>query len=220
MSPMPAYLPKISILITAGPTRERIDPVRFISNYSTGTFGYELAREAARRRADVVLISGPVDLEPLKGVKLVRCESAADMRRAVLKEFKKADAVIMASAVSDWRVKTAAKKLKKRQGRQFLELIENPDILKEVGRIKGKRLTVGFALETENLEKNAVKKLREKNLDLIVANRLTKNKNVFGCGVFDLLLIDKSGNKVKIRRKTKKEAAKIILDKLFSLTIY
>jgi phosphopantothenoylcysteine decarboxylase/phosphopantothenate--cysteine ligase len=211
---------KLSILVTAGPTRERIDPIRFISNYSTGTFGYEIAKEAGRRGHAVTLISGPTALEIPKGVKSVRVESALDMKRAVERAFAKADCIIMAAAVSDWRVRdVVSAKMKRRSGRKRLELAENPDILAELGKKKGGKVLVGFALETEDLEKNALKKLREKNLDLIVANRLNRKSTVFGDRFLDILMLDRFLNKKTLSRKSKKEAAKIILDKVEEFTL-
>jgi phosphopantothenoylcysteine decarboxylase/phosphopantothenate--cysteine ligase len=175
------------ILVAAGPTREKIDPVRFISNYSTGTFGYAIAREAKRRGLDVTLVSGPTALKAPDGVRFVPVESSLDMRKAVLERFKKADCVIMSAAVADWRpVYSAKKKIKKTQ-KKTIELVENPDILAQLGARKNGRVAVGFALETENLEKNALKKLKDKNLDLIVANRLGKDSDLFGDKKIDVV---------------------------------
>ena len=208
-----------NILITAGPTRERIDPVRFISNYSTGTFGYEIAKEAKRRGLCVTLISGPTVLEEPRGVKLIRVESARDMRKEVLMSLKKADCVVMAAAVADWRCKYSARRKMKKSMAKSIELVENADILAEVGRLKKRRIAVGFALETENLEKNALKKLKDKNLDLIVANRLTKKRDIFGDKTLDVVTIDRFGNREKILNKTKSKLAKIILDKALKFRI-
>jgi phosphopantothenoylcysteine decarboxylase/phosphopantothenate--cysteine ligase len=206
-----------SVLVTAGPTREKIDPIRFISNYSTGTFGYEIAGEAARRGYDVTLISGPTCLEVPRRVKLVRVESACEMRREVKKEARRAGCVIMAAAVCDWRVRSPGwKKIKRHRGDKTLKLEENPDILEELGKHK-RSVLVGFALETENLEKNALSKLKRKNLDLIVANKLSKRCGLFGAGPTDILMIDRLLRKETHRRKTKKELAKIILDKVSKL---
>jgi len=202
-----------NILITAGPTRERIDPVRFISSYSTGTFGYEIAKEAKRRALCVTLVSGPTVLEAPKGVKLIRVESACDMRREVLTSLKKADCVVMAAAVADWRCVYSAKRKIKKSIAKSIELVENSDILAQVGRLKKGRVVVGFALETENLEKNALKKLKDKNLDLIVANRLIQKRNIFGDSALDVVVIDKFGNREKISNKRKSKLAKIILDR-------
>lgn len=204
-----------NILVTAGPTRERIDPVRFISNYSTGTFGYDIAREAKRRRCSVTLVSGPSSLKPPCGIKFIKVESTTDMRKAVLDNFSKANCVIMAAAVADWRPKYSAKRKIKKEKRKTIELIENTDILAEIGARKKDKIIVGFALETENLERNALKKLKDKNLDLIAANRLSKKEGVFGDSAINLVTIDRFGNKTRIAGKSKKELAKVILDKIF-----
>ena len=208
-----------NILITAGPTREKIDPVRFISNYSTGTFGYEIAQEAKRRGLSVTLVSGPTLLEAPRGVKLISVESARDMRRAVLASLGKADCVIMTAAVADWRCRYSVKRKMKKNAAKSIELIENTDILAEIGRLKKEKISVGFALETENLENNALKKLKDKNLDLIVANRLTPKRNIFGDKTLDVVTIDRFGNREKIFNKTKSKLAKIILDKALKFRI-
>lgn len=202
------------ILITAGPTREKIDPVRFISNYSTGTFGYAIAKEAKRRGLKVSLVSGPTLLKPPAGVKFIPAESTTDMMKAVLAEFKRCDCIIMTAAVADWRPRRAYSRKMKKSARKLIEFVENPDILATVGRIKKKEFVVGFALETENLEKNALKKLKDKNLDLIVANRLTKKANIFGDKRLDVVTVDKYGNRARICNKSKKELARAILDKV------
>lgn len=202
-----------NILITAGPTRERIDPVRFISNYSTGTFGYTIAKEAKRRKLSVTLVSGPTSLKAPQGVKFIPVESSLDMLKAVLAEFPKTDCMIMTAAVADWRPKYPAKRKIKKRKRRILELVENPDILAQIGALKKKRIVIGFALETENLEKTALKKLKTKNLDMIIANRLTKEANIFGDKKIDVVTIDRFGGRTRIFNKSKKELAKIILDK-------
>lgn len=209
-----------SILITAGPTREKIDPVRFISNYSTGTFGYEIAKEAKRRGLRVTLISGPTCLKAPAGVKTIAIESAVDMFKAVMKEYAKHKYVIMAAAVSDWRVRFPSQGKIKRRGRgRTLYLVENPDILAEIGRKKD-GVVAGFALETEALEKNAAEKLRKKNADIIIANRLSRKKDVFGARApMDVLMLDRRGEVSVFRRKTKRELAKIILDKVLNFNI-
>ncbi len=207
------------VLVTAGPTRERIDPVRFISNHSTGTFGYAIAGEARSRGCRVVLVTGPVAIEPPIGVKTIRVDSAAQMLKWVMAWSKKADYIFMASAVSDWRASNpASSKIKKRGGKVLLELKENPDILKALGRRKTYLLT-GFALETENLAGNALKKLKNKGLDIIVANRLDKGSNLFGDNKIDVIIMDKNGGRNLYKRLSKKRLAKIILDKAFSFNI-
>lgn len=205
------------ILIGAGPTREKIDPVRFISNYSTGSFGYAIAKEAKRRGLSVTLVSGPTTLEAPAGVKSISVESSLDMRRAILAEFKKADCVVMAAAVVDWRPVYSAKKKIKKSSKKTIELVENPDILAELGAKKRGKIAIGFALETENLERNALKKLKDKNLDLIVANRLSKRSNVFGDRPIDVVMVDRFGNRTRIHNRSKRELAKIILEKALKL---
>lgn len=205
---------KSRVLVTAGPTREKIDPVRFISNYSTGIFGYAIAEEAKNRGHAVTLVSGPTALRKPAGIRFIPVESALDMRRAVLKEFSRSRLVIMAAAVSDWRAKISGEsKLKKSRGKKALELVENPDILKELGKRKNGRVLVGFALETENLRKNAIKKLKEKNLDIIIANQLSGKGRAFGNKPVTIIMIDRHGNEETFRRDSKREMAKIILDK-------
>lgn len=210
---------KPSVLVTAGPTREKLDPVRFLSNYSTGTFGYEIAKEARRRGLRVILVSGPVHLKAPGGVKLIRVESALEMKRAVGREAGKCSYIIMAAAVSDWRVKTQALKKIKRHGKKTLELVENPDIAALLGRRKGKRVLVTFALETDDLNKNALRKLRRKNSDIIIANMLTEKKSIFGDNKLSVTIFDRSGGGAAYKNRSKRELAKIILDKALSLNI-
>ena len=208
---------RFSIIVTAGPTREKIDPIRFISNYSTGKFGYEIAREARRRGNRVTLISGPTALEAASGVKLINCESANDMKIALRREFEGADILIMAGAVSDWRVQSPAKRKIKRVGdKKTLRLKKNPDIIAGLGAKKNGRVLVGFALETENLEENALRKLRAKNLDIIVANKLGKKGAAFGDSATSIVIIDRLGNKSNFYGKSKRRLAKIILDKILT----
>jgi phosphopantothenoylcysteine decarboxylase/phosphopantothenate--cysteine ligase len=208
------------VLVTAGPTREKIDPVRYISNYSTGMIGYEIAGAAKSRGLSVTLVSGPTSLKAPKGVRLVRVESADDMRKAVLKLLTWSDCLIMTAAVADWRPRHSAGRKMKKPGARLIELVENPDILAEVGRLKKERIAVGFALETENLEKNALKKLKDKNLDIIVANRLTPKRGVFGDKALDVVIIDRFGILTRIFNKRKSRLAKIILDKALKFRIH
>jgi len=209
-----------SILITAGPTREKIDPVRFISNYSTGRFGYEIAKEAKRRGHKVTLVSGPTSLARPKGIRFIAVESARDMMKVLSKEFPGCGCLIMAAAVSDWRVKSAAKrKIKRGPGGKSLELMENPDIVKALARRKGRRVVAGFALETEDLARDALKKLKAKNLDIIIANKLAAGAAIFGDNPANILIMDRFGRRVEVRRRSKKYLAKIILDKVLSFNI-
>jgi len=208
------------VLVTAGPTRENIDPIRFISNYSTGTFGYEIAKEVLRRGLRVTLVSGPTALARPRGVKFVGVETAAEMRRAVLRNAASSDCVIMAAAVCDWRVsQPSASKIKRRAGKKALRLVENPDILLEVAKRKRPPALVGFALETENLRENALKKLREKGLDMIVANKFAPGSGTFGDNKTDVLIIDRFGRETKAKGRSKRQIAKIVLDKIFEFTI-
>jgi phosphopantothenoylcysteine decarboxylase/phosphopantothenate--cysteine ligase len=165
-------LAKVRFLITAGPTYEDLDPVRFLGNRSTGRMGYALAAEARRRGAAVTLVSGPVHLPCPSGVELVEVRSATEMHEAVMSRFEQFDVVIMAAAVADYRPKGRSTQKIKKSGNISLELVRNPDILADVGakRTQQPRVLVGFALETENLEQAAREKLRRKAADLIVAN--------------------------------------------------
>jgi len=211
---------KKRVLITAGPTREKIDPVRFISNYSTGVFGYAIAEEARRRGLDTILISGPVSLKPPGGVRLIRVESALEMRRVLSREFPASDLLIMAAAVSDWRAGSiAGRKLKKSGSYMTLKLVRNPDILKELGRRKGRRVIAGFALETGRLAANAFNKLSDKNIDIIIGNKAGHGAEAFGDKKTSIILIDRLGNRREVTNKTKKELAKIILDKVLNFGI-
>ena len=172
------FAPKVlngkKILVTAGGTLEAIDPVRFIGNRSSGRMGFEISRAAANAGAEVVLISANSTLEPPFGVQFVKIESAIEMREAVLSEFNSVDAVIMSAAVADYRVKNpSTQKIKKSAETLTLELVKNPDILRELGTLKKSQILVGFAAETQNILDYARKKLVEKNLDFIVANDVT-----------------------------------------------
>jgi len=168
------------VLITAGPTREYIDPVRFISNDSSGKMGYSIAEAAREAGARVTLVSGPTNLDNPKGVKFISVISAEDMYKATLKEYKKADIIICAAAVADFKPKKASiNKIKKhalRTTHYALQLRKTKDILETLGvKKQPHQLLIGFALETENIIKNAKKKLKKKNCDLIIAN---SNKNI------------------------------------------
>ncbi len=161
----------LRILITAGPTREYLDTVRFLSNPSSGKMGYAIAEAAARAGHEVILVSGPVALDPPKGVKLVRVTSAAEMASAARRAFAKADAAVFAAAVCDYRpVRRAARKLAKRATRFTLELAPTVDIAASLGRVKGRRVTIAFALEDHDGRRHAEAKMLRKNCDAIVLN--------------------------------------------------
>ncbi|MBI4846054.1 MAG: phosphopantothenoylcysteine decarboxylase [Candidatus Omnitrophica bacterium] len=202
------------ILITAGPTREFIDPVRFISNPSTGAIGYAIAGIAAKKGKEVILLSGPTYLKPPPNVKIFYFESALDLEKLAGKYFKWADCFISSAAVSDFRPRLKEKeKIKKKNGINSLLLVENPDILKSLAAKKKDKILVGFALETENLLKNALLKLREKNLDLIVANKLSSAHSPFGTARVNAYIIDRRGCK-KYDAVNKVKLARIILDRV------
>ncbi len=193
--PMQTKLEGRHVLITAGPTHEPIDPVRYIANRSSGRQGYALAEAAVKAGASVTLVSGPVDLAAPANVKLVKVKTALDMQKAVNAALP-ADIAIFAAAVADWRVaKSAGQKLKKTGEAPNLTLIENPDILKSISHMQDGRpeLVVGFAAETENLNENAAAKYKRKGCDIMVANDVGLDKNVFGCEENTVHIIDKNG---------------------------
>lgn len=205
-------------LITAGPNREPIDPVRYLSNRSSGKMGYAVARAGLNRGAAVALVSGPTNLEPPAGARLISVTTAAEMRRAVLEEFPNCTAVIMAAAVSDYRPKeSSSSKMKRGKGPWELRLEPNPDILKELGAMKDGKLLVGFAAETDDLAANAKKKLREKNLDMIVANDVTQEGSGFDGDTNIATIVDRSGASRALPLMTKDELADRILDHLLAL---
>ncbi len=202
------------VLVTAGATREPIDPVRFISNASSGKMGYALARAARRRGAEVVLVSGPVHLADPPGVTVKRVESSAEMRDEVLIHYPQSTVVMMAAAVSDFRpVLRRTGKIKKGTEPLALELERTPDILMEMGRNKDERFLVGFALETEDLVGNATEKLREKNLDIIVAN----GPEAIDSDTSRVTLIDRGGGVENLSPMDKEEIAERLLDKVVSM---
>ncbi|MCP2519737.1 bifunctional phosphopantothenoylcysteine decarboxylase/phosphopantothenate--cysteine ligase CoaBC [Candidatus Aminicenantes bacterium AC-708-M15] len=206
------------ILITAGPTQEKIDAVRFISNKSSGKMGYSLAREALWRGGEVILISGPTFLQPPNKAQVIKVNSALEMREQVIKNYKAADIVIMCAAVADYRPsKTYKTKIKKEDEKINIELIRNPDILEELGRKKGDKLLIGFAAETGNFIENAKKKMKKKNLDLVIVNDVSKENIGFGSDYNQVILIDKKGEIEKTKILSKVEISKIIFDKIEKL---
>ncbi|MDD6134285.1 MAG: bifunctional phosphopantothenoylcysteine decarboxylase/phosphopantothenate--cysteine ligase CoaBC [Selenomonadaceae bacterium] len=201
------------ILVTAGGTIEPLDPVRYIGNRSTGRMGYAVAAEAARRGAEVVLVSGPSALEDPAGVRVIRIETARQMREAVLREFPTAAAVIKSAAVADYRpAAVAEQKIKKSDEDLMLHLVRNPDILYELGQKKQQQVLVGFAAETCQVEEYARKKLAKKNLDFIVANDVLEADAGFGVETNRIKLFDRAGNMTAYPLMSKKELAGIILD--------
>jgi phosphopantothenoylcysteine decarboxylase/phosphopantothenate--cysteine ligase len=206
------------VLVTAGPTREPLDPVRFLSNYSSGKMGYALAQEARNRGALVTLISGPTRLSVPEGVKVVSVETAQEMFNAVKEVFSTADIVIKSAAVADFRPQQqATEKIKKHQGKLVLELERTDDILGYLGEHKNKQILVGFAAETEDVLNNAQDKLARKNLDLIVANDLTVEGAGFEVDTNVATIILKDGKAKKLDRMTKKELACVVIDEIVKL---
>jgi phosphopantothenoylcysteine decarboxylase/phosphopantothenate--cysteine ligase len=205
----------VKILITAGPTEEPLDPVRYITNLSSGKMGYALAVEAHRRGAEVTLISGPTNL-PLPPVgKIIKVRTAKEMHKAVMDNYKKAAVIIKAAAVADYSPKeSATEKIKKDKKTLSLELKNNPDIIADVGRNKGRRILVGFAMETQNLLANAREKLKKKNMDLIVANNLREEGAGFRTDTNIITIINRAGKTEPLEKMTKIEAAGAILDRV------
>ena len=199
------------ILITAGPTREMLDPVRFLSNVSTGTMGYAIAREAKRRGYRVTLVSGPVALTPPSGVRFVPVVTADEMKRAIFRAWPKTDILIMTAAVCDYTPVRFSRQKIKRIKQKTIHFKRTPDILRQVGRKKGKRIVVGFALETESLLRNAKGKLGRKNLDFIVANWYGKGNNPFGSRRASMILMDRAGGLRYYRRFGKARIARQLL---------
>ena len=205
----------IRVLVTAGPTREPLDPVRFLSNPSTGLMGYSLARAFAERGAEVTLVSGPVSLPPPEGVELIPVTRAEEMYRAVVERYPASQVVVKTAAVSDFRpLKRAYKKIKKEEATLTLELARNTDILKKLGEQKADQILVGFAVETGEPVEKARKKLTEKNLDLIVVNDLEIEGAGFASATNQVAIIDASGKVEELPMMSKQALAHRILDRL------
>lgn len=206
----------VDITVTAGPTKERMDPVRFISNHSTGKMGYAIATEAAARGATVHLISGPSQLKVPKGVDFIPVESTDDMFKAVEAKFDATDVLIKSAAPSDYKPKTyAAEKIKKREGGLMaVEFSPNPDIAKHFGAMKGDRVIVGFAAESHNMSTYAKKKLEEKNFNFIVANNITEAKAGFGSDTNHVHIFSADGSDEELPMMDKSDLAAAILDRV------
>lgn len=204
-----------TVIVTAGPTQEFLDPVRFLTNSSSGKMGYELAEEALRRGAEVILISGPTHIFPPRKAAVKKVQTAREMEKEILKHFASSDIVIMAAAVSDFRfTESAPHKIKKETLREKIEIVPTQDILQKLGRKKEGRILVGFSAETENIVENAQKKMRKKNLDLIVANNVLDEGIGFGSDFNRVSLISPGGKIVHSERKSKLEISQMILDKV------
>lgn len=203
------------LVITAGATREHLDPVRFISNPSTGRMGFAIAERASRRGAGVVLVSGPTNLACPAGVKLVQVVSAAEMKQAVIDNLPGADALVMAAAVADFRpAARMPKKIKKRYGIPEIKLEPTEDIINVVKKTKPECLVVGFAAETDNVVENARKKLTEKGMGLVVANRVGEPDTGFGADTNMAAVISPGDEKVELAMVSKSELAELLLDRI------
>ncbi len=215
------------VLVTAGPTREPLDAVRYITNRSSGKMGYALAEEAHSRGARVVLISGPVNLPAPRGVEIEHVQTASEMRQAVMKHLDESTMIVKAAAVADYhRANPPAKKEKKTAARLSLELDPTPDILAELGGKKGDRLLVGFAAETENLIAEARRKLETKNCDMIVANLVAPQTATQGAEDIgfdsdenEVVLLTRSGESIPVRRAAKRLIARRIFDEMIKLRL-
>jgi len=206
------------LVITAGPNREPLDPVRYLSNRSSGKMGYAIARAAIRRGAEVALVSGPTHLEPPAGARFIAVTTAAEMRQAVLEELPGCTTLIMAAAVTDYRpVDFANKKIKRGEGPIGIRLEPNVDILREIGAQKNGKILVGFAAETEDLVANAERKLKEKNLDMIIANNVTQEGSGFDVDTNVATILDRNGAVHALPLMSKDDLAEHIFDHLLTL---
>ncbi|MCI7205991.1 MAG: bifunctional phosphopantothenoylcysteine decarboxylase/phosphopantothenate--cysteine ligase CoaBC [Clostridium sp.] len=207
------------IMITAGPTVESIDPVRYLTNRSTGKMGYAIAKQAANRGAEVTLVSGPTNIAPPSNIKkLIKIESAKEMYNAIIENFDDNQVIIKSAAVADYKPKTYSdKKIKKNDDDLVIKLDRNKDIAYELGKIKKDKILVGFAAETNDIIENAKGKIQKKNFDFIVANDLTEEGAGFGTDTNIVKIIDKEGNINKYPQMKKDEVANVILDKVKSL---
>jgi phosphopantothenoylcysteine decarboxylase/phosphopantothenate--cysteine ligase len=209
-----------TVLITAGPTQEPLDPVRYISNRSSGKMGYALAEAAAARGARVILISGPVHLAPPRGVEVIPVRTAAEMREKVFENLAEAGIVVKAAAVADFHLsKVPEQKVKKTAARLSLELDPTPDILAELGRKKGDRLLIGFAAETQNLHQESRRKLESKNCDMVVGNLVGGSETGFESDENEAVLALATGELISLPRAPKREIADRIFDEALKLRL-
>jgi len=209
-----------TVLLTAGPTQEPLDPVRFISNRSSGRMGYALAEAAAARGARVILISGPVHITPPRGVEVIQVRTAREMRDKVFENLAPATIVIKSAAVADFHVaKVSEQKIKKTAARISLELDPRHDILAELGRKKGDRLLIGFAAETENLQQEARRKLESKNCDMVVANLVGGSETGFESEHNEVTLLTRTGEVLPVPKASKREVADKIFDETLKLRL-
>ncbi|HEX7066459.1 MAG TPA: bifunctional phosphopantothenoylcysteine decarboxylase/phosphopantothenate--cysteine ligase CoaBC [Bacillales bacterium] len=206
------------VLVTAGPTQEKVDPVRYFTNHSSGKMGYALAEAAADLGAEVTLVSGPTDLEMPAGVKVVRVTTAAEMYNEVMQQYEKADIVIKSAAVADYRPKkTYEQKMKKKNGEWQVEMERTKDILSDLGKRKDGQILIGFAAESENMDEYAKQKLAKKNLDFIVANNISEAGSGFRGDTNKLAIFRRDGSKRELEMMSKREAADVVLSEVETL---
>lgn len=210
--PVQAPLKSKKVLVTAGPTREKIDPVRYITNFSSGKMGYAIAEQARNLGAEVTLITGPVSIEPPPGVKVIHVESAQDMLNETIAQYESSDLVVKTAAVADYKPKTVSdRKIKKQEGDARIELERTKDILFELGKNKKHQVLVGFAAETDHVEEYAMRKLEKKNADMIVANNVAEEGSGFGTDTNKITIYKRDGQSISLPLMTKQEAAKTLL---------
>jgi phosphopantothenoylcysteine decarboxylase / phosphopantothenate---cysteine ligase len=209
-----------TVLITAGPTQEPLDPVRYISNRSSGKMGYALAEAAAERGAQVILVSGPVQLREPRGVRVVHVRTAREMHDAVMSHLSEAGIILKAAAVADYHLSQVPRnKIKKTAMRMSMDLDPTPDILAELGQKKGDRLLIGFAAETENLIESARQKLESKNCDMVVANLVNQEATGFESDENEVVLVLSTGKTIPLSRAPKREIADRIFDQVLKLRL-
>jgi phosphopantothenoylcysteine decarboxylase/phosphopantothenate--cysteine ligase len=209
-----------TLLITAGPTQEPLDPVRYLTNRSSGKMGYALAEAAVSRGSKVILVSGPVSLTPPRGADVIDVRTALEMRKAVMDHLKESTIIIKSAAVADYyRADAPTQKVKKTSARLSLDLEPTPDILAELGRNKGDRMLIGFAAETQNLVAEARRKLESKNCDMVVANLVSQEGIGFGSDQNEVLLVLSTGETVPVPQASKKAVAHRIFDEIIKLRL-
>ncbi len=215
---LPQDLAGRTVLVTAGPTREPIDAARFISNASTGKMGFAVAAAAKERGASVVLVSGPTQIEPPAGVKIIPVTTAEEMHDAVMKQLPRCDVIIMAAAVSDFKTnQVSSKKIKKDEAPDLLKLVRTPDILKELGKSSDNCVLVGFAAETDDIERNAVQKMKDKNLDMVVVNDLLQSGSGFAVDTNAVTILERSGRRQQVPTMLKSKVARIIISSVVDI---
>jgi phosphopantothenoylcysteine decarboxylase / phosphopantothenate---cysteine ligase len=201
------------VLVSAGPTLSPIDPVRFITNRSSGKMGYAIAEEASKRGAEVILVTGPTNLEPPFGVKVINVITNEEMKNAILNNFNDSDIIVKAAAVADYKIKKySSEKIKKAEGNLSLSFERDNDILKILGEIKTNQILIGFAAESNKIVENAKRKIIAKNLDYIIANDITSADAGFGSDNNRVVIISKNGEEIYLEKMSKKEVASKIFE--------